>query len=127
MRESLGREGFTFVFHWVFLAKYLPRFPTIHNLDFVRLDKEKRGSAIQIFNTFCERLGGTVCYSFAVFVIVGQSVMEAFSGKKVTKRCRLFVQVAGTDGSVNSSNNSFASLSHALRVTDLFRMCLSNH
>jgi hypothetical protein len=48
------------VFHWVFLATYLPRFSTIHDLDFVGADKAKRGSAIQVFNTFCERLGGTV-------------------------------------------------------------------
>jgi hypothetical protein len=61
MTESLGREGIVFVFHWVFLAKYFPGFPTIHNLDFVRPDKEKRGSATQVFNTFCERLDGPPC------------------------------------------------------------------
>jgi hypothetical protein len=58
MTESLGSEGFPSVFHWVFLAKCFPRFPTIPNLDFVRPDKEKRGLAIQVFNTFCERLDG---------------------------------------------------------------------
>jgi hypothetical protein len=63
MTESLGRERITSVFHWVFLAEYLPRFLTIHNLDFVRPDKEQCGSAYEFFNTFCEWLGGAVCYS----------------------------------------------------------------
>src|SRR5208283_4420331 len=64
MREVPGREGFTSVFRWVFLAKYFTRFPTIHNLYFSLLDKERLGSTPQFFNTFYERLRGAVRYSF---------------------------------------------------------------
>jgi hypothetical protein len=63
MTKSLGREGIMSVFHWAFLAKYLPRFLTMCNLDFVRPDKGEQGLAYKIFNTFCEWLDGTVCYS----------------------------------------------------------------
>ena len=64
MTKSLGREGIASIFDWAFLTKYLPRFLTMCNLDFVRPDKGEQGFAYKIFNTFCEWLGGTVCYSF---------------------------------------------------------------
>jgi hypothetical protein len=63
MTKRPGRERITSVFHWVILARYLPRFLTIYNLEFVRPDKGEQGLANKIFNTFCEWLGGTVCYS----------------------------------------------------------------
>jgi hypothetical protein len=64
MTKSLEREGITSVFRWVILAKYLPRFLTICNLDFVRPDKGEQGLTNKIFNTFCEWLAGSPCYSF---------------------------------------------------------------
>jgi hypothetical protein len=63
MTRNLGRERAAAIFNWAFLAKYLPRFLTMRNLDFVRPDRGEQGLANKIFNTFCERLGGTVCYS----------------------------------------------------------------
>jgi hypothetical protein len=63
MTGNLGRERITAIFDWVFLAKYLPRFLTMCNLHFVRPDKGEHGLANKIFNTFCEWIGGTVCYS----------------------------------------------------------------
>ncbi|MGD0236097.1 MAG: hypothetical protein ABSC55_16380 [Syntrophorhabdales bacterium] len=77
MRKSLGTERVTSVFHWVLLAKYLPRFLTVYNLDFVRPDKEGGGSANKIFNTFCEWLDGAVCYFCGSSCGMGGDSVEA--------------------------------------------------
>jgi len=63
MTKNHGREGIESIFYWVFVAKYFHRFLSISNLAFVRPDKGKQGLAGKIFNTFCEWLDGTVCYS----------------------------------------------------------------
>jgi hypothetical protein len=60
MSRNLGREWAAAIFGWAFLKKYLPRFLTMRNLDFVRPDKGEQALAYKIFNTFCEWLGGTV-------------------------------------------------------------------